>query len=30
VHKAVRKLCIDRGIHVQDYILELLRKEGIS
>ena len=30
IHKAVRKRCIDQGVRVQDYILELLRKDGIS
>jgi hypothetical protein len=30
IHRAVRKRCIDKGMRVQDYILELLKKDGIS
>jgi hypothetical protein len=30
VHRQVRMRCLERGILVRDYILELLERDGIS
>ncbi len=30
IHRQVKLRCIDRGIEIRDYVLELLAKDGIK